>query len=120
MLWLLLACTQPSPEAVDSGEAPPRYEWGLPDGVSPPDVPRDNPMSAEKVALGRVLFYETRLSLGERRSCGICHEQAKGFTDGFPRSVGATDDFHRHNSLPIVNVGYREHLGWAILMTRFN
>ena len=52
-----------------------------------PEVPADNPMTADKVALGRVLFYDFQLSIDGGRSCGICHEQAKGFTDGFVKAV---------------------------------
>lgn len=70
-------------------------------------------MTAEKVELGRELFYDFALSIDDKRSCGICHEQAKGFTDGFPRAVGALGDLHRHNAQPIVNVGYRTTLTWA-------
>lgn len=112
LLLILLSC-----EASEQDTAAPTvgssYDWGLPDGVAPPTVPADNPMNEAKVALGRALFYEERLSLGGARPCGICHEQQKAFTDGFPRSVGATDLLHPHNSLPLVNVGYRPTLGWA-------
>ena len=38
------------------------YGWRLPLGFPPPSVPADNPMSEAKVALGRRLFYERRLS----------------------------------------------------------
>ena len=66
-----------------------------------------------RVELGRYLFYDTRLSINEKRSCGICHEQAKGFTDGFPRAVGATHDLLPRNTLSLSNVGTRERLLWA-------
>lgn len=107
-LALLCACGPTSAP----GTAASDFDWGLPDGVDPPPVPADNPMSVEKVALGRALFYDFRLSLDEARSCGLCHEQAKGFTDGFPRAVGALGDLHHHNAQPIVNVGYRQALTW--------
>lgn len=62
--------------------------------------------------LGRHLFYDRRLSVHENRSCGICHEQAKGFTDGFVRAVGATEEVHPRNTLTLINVSTRTSLGW--------
>mgnify|MGYP001219266158 CR=1 FL=1 len=63
-------------------------------------------------SLGRHLFYERRLSLNQNRSCGICHEQAKGFTDGFVRAVGTTGEIHPRNTLTLLNVRSREALSW--------
>jgi cytochrome c peroxidase len=103
-LVLLVAC--------EDGEAT-DYAWDLPVGVEPPMVPADNPQTAEKVELGRHLFYDLRLSKHENRACGTCHEQAKGFTDGFHRAVGTEDDMHGHNTPSLVNAGYRTQLGWS-------
>ena len=64
------------------------------------------------VLLGRHLFYERRLSLNENRSCGICHEQAKGFTDGFVRAVGTEGHIHPRNTFTVINSGTRESLSW--------
>ena len=61
--------------------------------------------------LGRHLFYDWRLSVHENRSCGICHEQAKGFTDGFVRVVGVTEEVHPRNTLTLINVSTRTSLG---------
>lgn len=66
----------------------------------------------EQAELGRYLFYERRLSLNEDRSCGICHEPALGFTDGFVRAVGTTHALHPRNTLTLTNVGSREALTW--------
>jgi cytochrome c peroxidase len=44
------------------------YQWTLPPGFPQPSVPDDNPMSVEKVALGRFLFYDTRMSGNETNS----------------------------------------------------
>jgi Ca-activated chloride channel family protein len=50
-------------------------------------VPRDNPQSAEKVALGKRLFEDKRFSSTGQVSCATCHEAAKAFTAGLPRNV---------------------------------
>jgi cytochrome c peroxidase len=103
---LALASCEPPPDIAT-------YDWSLPDGVEPPPVPSDNPQTPEKVELGRHLFYDLRLSKNENRACGTCHEQKKGFTDGFNRAVGTENDLHGHNTMTLTNAGYRSELGWA-------
>ncbi|MBW2212507.1 MAG: di-heme enzyme, partial [Deltaproteobacteria bacterium] len=66
----------------DAASAPQEWVWDLPDTVPEPRVPEDNPMTVEKVELGRFLFYDTQLSANETQSCGSCHLQELAFTDG--------------------------------------
>lgn len=89
------------------------YEWDLPAGVSPPPVPAEAPMSPALVALGRHLFYDTRLSGNGTQACATCHEQARAFTDGRPQGIGSTGQAHTRNSMSLVNVAYAETLTWA-------
>jgi cytochrome c peroxidase len=58
------------------------WTWDLPDYLPPPRVPADNPMTQAKVALGRYLFYDTRLSGNGTQACATCHLQKLAFTDG--------------------------------------
>ncbi len=99
--------------AVASVPARAAWEWRLPAGVRPPDVPADAPLSADVVELGRHLFYDTRLSANGTQSCGTCHEQARAFTDGRAQAVGSTGAVHTRNSMSLVNVAYAETLTWA-------
>lgn len=71
-----------------------QYQWDLPPGVPPPRLPVDTPMTAERVELGRYLFYDTRLSGNGTQSCATCHIQALAFTDGRSRAVGSTGERH--------------------------
>ena len=87
-----LACSPTEQETDTDTEGPPAYDWGLPSWVPIPAVPEDNPMTAEKVELGRHLFYDERLSGNGTFSCASCHEQAKAFTDGKPTPMGSTGD----------------------------
>src|SRR5262245_65796288 len=82
------------------------FAWNLPRGFPTPRVPADNPVTAEKVTLGRYLFYDTRLSGNGQQSCATCHEQARAFTDGRPRAVGSTGELHPRSSMSLANVGY--------------
>lgn len=89
------------------------YVWNLPPGFPLPVVPADNPMSDAKVELGRHLFYDTRLSVNGTQSCASCHEQARAFTDGRGRSIGATGQVHPRGSMSLVNVAYAAALTWG-------
>ena len=89
------------------------YVWDLPDWLDPPPVPADNPMTAEKVELGRRLFYELNLAGPSYMSCATCHDPAKAFTDGRPVAIGVTSEFHPRNSMGLQNVAYHTVLTWA-------
>lgn len=92
-------------------EAP--WQWELPPGFPRPSVPEDNPMSAAKVALGRQLFYDTRLSVDGSQACATCHQQAHAFTDGRKRPVGVTGVEHPRGAMSLTNVAYGATFGWA-------
>lgn len=113
LLITLLACgTDKTDSTQDS------WEWNLPEGFPEPAVPDDNPMSAEKVELGRYLFYDVRLSGNETQSCGSCHKQELAFTDGLAHAEGSTGDIHRRSSMGLSNIGYASGLTWASLSVR--
>src|SRR5437870_53041 len=65
------------------------WDWNIPKGFPRPVVPSDNPMSAVKVELG-YLFYDKRLCVNGKESCGSCHKQELAFTDTPLRIVGFT------------------------------
>jgi cytochrome c peroxidase len=88
------------------------YSWTLPRGFPVPAVPTDNPMSEAKVALGRKLFHDTRLSVTDRYSCASCHDPARAFTDGRARAVGATGGIMRRGAMTLTNVAYDASYGW--------
>ena len=90
------------------------FTWDfLPFGFPIPRVPEDNPMSWEKVELGRLLFYDTRLSGNQTYACASCHQQSLAFTDGIGRAIGSTDELHPRGSMSLANVAYTPTLTWA-------
>jgi cytochrome c peroxidase len=89
------------------------FRWNLPRGLPVPVVPRDNPISADKIALGRRLFYDTRLSGNGTYACASCHQQARAFTDGRPRAIGSTGGIHARSAMTLTNVAYNATFGWA-------
>jgi cytochrome c peroxidase len=111
VVWLVAtlaaAAQQPGPRTVDG------YTWDLPANFPVPPVPADNPMSVEKVALGKLLFFDTRLSANRSMACASCHDPAKAFTDGRPQPVGVTGERLTRNAPTLANVAYAGSLTWA-------
>ena len=91
----------------------PEYQWPLPPNMPLPEVPEDNPMTDSKIALGRRLFYDRRLSVNGTTACGTCHRQQLAFTDGRAQSIGATGEIHPRNAMSLVNTAYASRLTWA-------
>lgn len=66
----------------------------------------------EKATLGRVLFYDTKLSFNSTVSCGTCHKASKGFADGKVRSIGFSAQSSPRNTSHIVNTGLQSQFFW--------
>ena len=97
----------PAPAGDDDGPSPGPIAFG------PPPEPADNPTTAARVALGRHLFYDVRLSGPGYMSCGTCHRPELGFSDGRTVAVGITGQRHPRNTPGLANVGYLRVLTWA-------
>lgn len=69
---------------------PGEKEWEAPLGLDGGSVviPKDNPLTKEKVELGKLLFFDKRLSKNNTIACGNCHMPGLAFTDGQPVSTG--------------------------------
>jgi len=101
----------PMRQVAAGAESP--FVWDLPAGFPRPNVPSDNPMSNAKVALGRHLFYDTRLSVDGTFSCATCHRQDRAFADDKARGVGVTGEVHPRGSMSLANIAYAPVLTWA-------
>lgn len=102
----------PSQEQTVSADTP-TFDWQLPAGFPVPRIPVNDPMTTEKIALGRYLFYDTRLSGNGTQSCSSCHLQTLAFSDGKVTPVGSTGEPLLRNSPALVNVAYNATLTWA-------
>lgn len=76
-------------------------------------MPASNPYSVVKAELGRLLFYDRRLSIDGSYACASCHQQRHAFTDGRQQAVGATGEHHRRNTMSLANVVYASSFNWA-------
>jgi len=81
-------------------------EIKAPLGLPPVPIPRDNPATAETVALGRRLFYDKRLSSDHSVACASCHNPLIGFTDGRRQSLGVHGRIGARNAPTVVNAAY--------------
>jgi len=68
----------------------------------------------QKAALGRALFYDTRMSRNDRISCASCHEQTKSFCDGEQFSIGLFGESTSRNSMALINVGRSNRMFWDL------
>ena len=89
---------QPLPEGLTTYEAMP--------------IPADNPLTPEKVALGRQLFFDERLSIDGSKSCYSCHVCEKGLTDGLPKAIGPGNKTLPRSSPTLWNIGYHKEFYW--------
>jgi len=76
------------------------------------NIPEDNPTTKQGVYLGRMLFYETRLSANNKLSCGSCHQQDKAFTDGKPFSEGVDNVPAPRNAMSLTNLLWAKKFFW--------
>ena len=76
-------------------------------------MPEDNPVTAEKVALGRRLFYDARLSGNGTQACSSCHQQRRAVTDARARAMGSTGESHPRSAMSLANVAYGVSLTWT-------
>ena len=75
-------------------------------------VPEDNPLTAEKIALGRRLFRDPRLSRDGTIACTTCHDPARAFTDGRSIAVGVSGRQGRRNVPTLVNRAWGRLFFW--------
>ncbi len=83
-------------------------DGGLLTAVSGDNTPDDNPITNEGATLGRVLFYDKRLSHDNSMSCASCHQQELGFADGARFSQGADDQLTERHATSLVNAKFYE------------
>ncbi len=85
---------------------PATFNLNLPAHFPPMPIPADNPITIEKVNLGRKLFFDPRLSLDNTVSCASCHKQAFAMSDDLQFSIGVDGQQTLRNSTPLFNLGY--------------
>jgi cytochrome c peroxidase len=88
--------------AAPAADMPPKAPAGLP----PIAWPKDNPFTQAKADLGRLLYFDRRLSMDETVSCATCHDPKKGFTDGGAVSTGIRGQKGGRSAPTVINRVY--------------
>lgn len=90
----------------------PAYTLPLPPGVLEPVIPEDNPLTKEKIELGKKLFFDKRLSAEDTISCATCHDPEKGFADGKAIAIGIKERKGTRNSPTVLNAAFFDTQFW--------
>lgn len=80
--------------------------------LPPVPIPKDNPMSPEKVELGKMLFFDSRLGGDASSPCVACHLPGLGWGDGGEISRGYPGTQHWRNSQTVLNSAYYNRIFW--------
>ncbi|HEU4506849.1 MAG TPA: cytochrome c peroxidase [Pyrinomonadaceae bacterium] len=75
-------------------------------------IPKHNPLSKEKIALGRALYFDKRLSIDGTVSCATCHDPALAFTDGNVVAVGGRETRGTRNAPTLLNTVFNQIFFW--------
>lgn len=94
------------------GYTPTPYELEIPSHFPSMIIPENNPMTKEGVSLGRMLFYEERLSGDNSMSCATCHAPENSFTDPNQFSTGIDGIAGTRNSMALINLGWQKFFFW--------
>jgi cytochrome c peroxidase len=90
----------------------PATEIHSPLGLPPVPIPADNPPTADTIALGRKLFYDTRLSKDNSLACASCHKPESDFADSTKISKGVGGVVGIRNAPTILNAAYEPLQFW--------
>lgn len=104
---LLIACDNseddtayvPTPASID---APALFQQLL----GEPNIPANNPLTEEGIALGQRLFFDRALSVDGSISCASCHDPVAAFSDNRQFSLGVTGEEGMRNSMPLHNLAW--------------
>jgi cytochrome c peroxidase len=74
--------------------------------------PANNKTTPERVELGKLLYFDARLSSSGQVSCATCHNPEKGWSDAVDKAVGVHGRVGPRNSPTVLNTGFQNHQFW--------
>jgi len=113
------APADPTPPPEEAAAAPAEagavgtpFEVKVPAGLPALPVPEDNPLTVEKIALGKMLYFDKRLSKDGTVACSTCHDPAMAWTEHRATSKGIGDQIGGANSPTVINAAYATSQFW--------
>ncbi len=120
-VWLLFgtsfSCRDPKPMPPDDKDSFPAFDptyidFKVPEGFPLMEIPEDNALTEEGIALGRKLFYDPILSGDSTLSCAGCHKSRAAFSDDRRFSFGIDGSIGTRQAMQIINPGWMPKLFW--------
>jgi cytochrome c peroxidase len=108
LLWLSLLPAFVQPENRQPAEA----EFRTPPGLPPVPWPEDNPYSPARAELGRILFFDGRLSANGIVACAFCHEPEHAFAGGTRLSRGVNGKLETRRTPTLINRAWGKSQFW--------
>jgi len=102
---------KPAAKPAESKSAPPAVVQ-VPLGLPPVPVPKDNPMTPEKIELGKMLYFDKRVSKDGTVSCATCHDPQMAWAEHTPTSTGIGKQVGPRNSPTVMNAAYATSMFW--------
>lgn len=87
-------------------------DFKVPLGLPPIEWPQDNPYTAKKAELGRILYFDKRLSSDGSVSCATCHQVQRAFADPHALSKGIHGRVGKRHAPTIINSAYNKKQFW--------
>ncbi|MEW6237796.1 MAG: cytochrome c peroxidase [Candidatus Omnitrophota bacterium] len=88
------------------------YKISVPLGLPNITIPDDNPMTVEKIELGKMLYFDKRLSKDNTVACASCHIPKHGYAEPRATSKGIKDQIGGRNANAVVNAAYASSMFW--------
>jgi len=106
---------QTTPAAESQAQAVPQgtpFEVKVPLGLPPLPIPEDNPMTVEKIELGKMLYFDKRVSADGTVSCATCHDPKMAWAEHLPTSKGIHEQVGERNAPTVINAAYAPSQFW--------
>ncbi|MDD5558131.1 cytochrome-c peroxidase [Candidatus Methylomirabilis sp.] len=113
-IWILSILVSVSGLSIRESEAEGPYKLKMPLGLQEEAsyIPPDNPLTIEKINLGKQLYFDKRLSADGTVACATCHAPDKGFSDGRPTSTGIKGQVGGRNAPVTINRLFSQEQFW--------
>ena len=114
LLVFLVACSNTTQPTAEKAPAEPAAPAAKPDAgpLGEMAIPANNPQTPEKIELGKMLFFDARLSKSGKTSCETCHLPDKGWADGKALSTKDDGTVNTRHTPTLYNVGYYMQWYW--------
>lgn len=108
-LWPVLAVCLSMSSLLAHGQ---EFRLAVPRGLKAVPIPADNPLTEAKIALGKQLYFDPRLSGDDTISCASCHDPKKGWSNGSAFATGVRGQVGGRSAPTIINAGYQYFQFW--------